>query len=391
MKVSLVVWQPVLTDHQAYTLEELGKQSGMPVVAYVSRLQDVVRQAQGWTDTKVTSIERRLLPVTETPGSAYRRLLKHRSDIHLFGSPFEQRKMILSLLMAAALRLDFYLISEPYSPRPEGYFSDDAASRNHLKALFRPLTYRCYGMLIKRRVRGVFAISQLAVAQYRKSGVPESKLFPFGYFVPVAPVANRVPHAPDMESLDLRVVFVGSLIQRKGLDLLIEAVRRLRADGHSMTLDVYGPGNTESFGFDGQHVRYCGLIPFGQAQAVISRYDVLSLPSRYDGWGVVVNEALLARVPVLCSDQVGARALVETFGAGSVFASDNTQSLCDALASLLVRPERLRSLREATGRAALAIDPSVAAAYMWTVIQARHDSTRAIASPWYRLSEEGNE
>ena len=37
------------------------------------------------------------------------------------------------------------------------------------------------------------------------------------------------------------------------------------------------------------------------------------------GWGVVVNEALCAQVPVLCSDRVGARAVVERFGAGSIY------------------------------------------------------------------------
>jgi glycosyltransferase involved in cell wall biosynthesis len=46
---------------------------------------------------------------------------------------------------------------------------------------------------------------------------------------------------------------------------------------------------------------------------VYSRNHVFILPSRYDGWGVVVNQALGAGLPIICSTTVGAgRELVES-------------------------------------------------------------------------------
>ena len=380
---NFVAWQPVLTDHQAYTLQELSRQSGAPVIAYVSRLENAVRKAQGWSDTRVTSIERRLLPPQDTLRDCYRRLQAHRHDVHLFCSPFEQFKMMRSLLMAAWLRIDFYLISEPYSPQTEGYFHDDRYLVHLVRRWLRPLAYQCYALLIRRRTSGIFAISSLAVRQYLSSGVSAGKLFPFGYFVPH--VAG--PAAPWPKSIarptELRLVFVGNLIRRKGLDLLISAVKRLLAEGYAVTLDVFGPGSTEPYAFDARYIRHLGLIPFGQSQSVIAGYDALVLPSRYDGWGVVVNEALSAHVPVVCSSHVGARTLVENFGAGSVFTSDDAGALCQALKHLLTDAKALPRMREAAARAEPAIEPAVAARYMLAVINAAPRAKADIASPWY--------
>lgn len=380
---SFIAWQPVLTDHQAFTLQELSRQSGAKVLAYVMRLEDSVRQAQGWTDTQVTTIERRLIPPAGTLRYCCRRLREHRRDVHLFGSPFDQPKMILTLLMAALLGVDFYLISEPYSPRSEGYFDDASSLFSRIKARLRPMVYRCYALLIRRRVSGIFAISSLAVAQYRRAGLPASKLFPFGYFVPRTIEKRGLVRFDGSARAGLRIVFIGSLIRRKGIELLIAAVGRLIANGHAVLMDAFGPGDPASLLFDETGIRYRGLIPFGHAQEVIEGYDVLVLPSRFDGWGVVVNEALSAHVSVVCSDQVGARALVEKFGAGAIFTAGDAHALYLALRNVLLEPQSLERMREGAFRAARAIEPAVAATYMLEVIRANPATKAAIASPWY--------
>lgn len=382
---SFVAWQPVLTDHQAYTLQALSEVSGRPLRCMVLRTEDPVRKAQGWQDTQVTSVERRVLPANLSLRQLWQMMGQARDAVHLFGSPFDQPQMMRALAIAAIRRLDFYLISEPYSPGDDGYFGDGRRLLNRFKALLRPWVYRVYGLTVGRRARGIFAISSLAVEQYSRAGVPRDRLFPFGYFVP--PVAMTVRPKTAAHAPGLRLVFVGSLIRRKGVDLLIEAVNALRSEGHAVTLDAYGPGysadRATDHGFDGISVRHCGLIPFGHAQATIASYDALVLPSRYDGWGVVVNEALLAGVQVVCSDRVGAKVLVETFGAGTVFASGQATALGDCLRALLNDPARMQRQHECTRRAAAAIEPVAAARYMWAVIQRHGDALASQLSPWY--------
>lgn len=50
----------------------------------------------------------------------------------------------------------------------------------------------------------------------------------------------------------------------------------------------------------------CLWIALGGLPALYAGHDVLAVPSRYDGWGMVVPEGLASGMPVICSDQVGA-------------------------------------------------------------------------------------
>lgn len=379
-----ITWQPVLTDHQAFTYQELARQAGAPAIAYVMTMEDATRQSQGWADTQVSSVERRLIPKRGSLLYCYRHLLAHRKDVHIFGSAFQAPKMMGCLLLAIWLDIEFYLISEPYSPVAQGYFSDGAKLVGRLKALARPFVYRAYSLILNRKIAGIFAISKRAVVQYQAAGIASAKLFPFGYFVPriadaVAPPAQS--SSPQVSTL--RIVFVGSLIARKGLDILIKAIRSENTLGHDISLDVFGPGDPKAFSLDGQRVRYRGQISFGKTQEVAASYDLFVLPSRYDGWGVVVNEALCAGVPVICSDQVGAGVVIEKFGAGAQFASGDSHALADLLAMLASDRHQLQVMRAATAIAASAIQPAIAAAYMLNVIHAHRVEKALIPSPWY--------
>ena len=241
-----VAWQPVLTDHQAFTFQELARQAGVPVIAYVAAMEDPTRRIQGWADTQVSTVERRLVPKRGGWRYCYRHLLEHREDVHIFCSAFQEPLMMGCLFMAVWLRVKFYLVSEPYSPVAQSYFSDRPGVADRFKAIARPLIYKLYAIVLKRRIQGIFAISVLALKQYGSSGIAPEKLFPFGYFVPAmnqgrttAPSASGQP--------ELRLVFVGSLIVRKGLDLLIEAVRCASTTRLRISLDVFGPGDPDAY------------------------------------------------------------------------------------------------------------------------------------------------
>ncbi|NVZ21661.1 glycosyltransferase family 4 protein [Pseudomonas costantinii] len=376
-----ITWQPVLTDHQAFTYEALSQQAKTPVMAYVFAMEDTTRRAQGWQDTQVKSIERKLIPERGGFTYCYKKMREHRHEVHFFGSAFQNLKMLYCLLLAIIFRVEFYIISEPYSPIAQGYFGDNSLTLERLKAMLRPCLYKIYMTLLKRQMAGVFSISSKAVMQYSDSGVTKSKLFPFGYFVPSIESSLSGSQEKDEHTDSLRIIFVGALIARKGLDLLIEAVTRSTAP---VILDVYGPGDPSSFGFDDHKIRYRGIIPFGSTQKIVSTYDLLVLPSRYDGWGVVVNEALCAGVPVICSNQVGARVLVEKFGAGAVFDSNDPDALEHMINTLHFSPKRLVSMRAATPPTAAAIQPGVAAAYMLAVLRAKPEDKAAVISPWYQ-------
>ena len=287
------------------------------------------------------------------------------------------------LILAAWIGVEFYLISEPYSPKSEGYYSDDHQWLGKIKALLRPRLYKAYAIVLRHRLSGVFAISDLARQQYEAAGISPAKLFAFGYFIPSVSDAVRKASRPDeVGHEDLRMIFVGSLIRRKGLDLLQAAVALLSAQGYTVSVDIYGPGDSAQFAKECPALCYRGTIPFGDAQAVIGQYDALILPSRHDGWGVVLNEALCAGVPVVCSDTVGAGSVAVRLGAGLSFESEDVNSICNVLGRLASEPALLQSLRDATPRAAHLLQPEVAAAYMLEVLRSSPADRANLSSPW---------
>ena len=98
-------------------------------------------------------------------------------------------------------------------------------------------------------------------------------------------------------------------------------------------------------------VRFLGFLNQTQLPAVYSSADLLVLPSAYDAFGVVVNEAMLCGCPVVVSDRVGAgRDLVAPVGPELIYPCGDT----DTLAAILARAYSSRTWLSALAGAARA-------------------------------------
>ena len=92
-------------------------------------------------------------------------------------------------------------------------------------------------------------------------------------------------------------------------------------------------------------VRFLGFVNQSGLPSVYRTCNILVLPSEYEPFGVVVNEAMLCGLPAIVSDRVGARYdLVEEGKTGFVFPCGDTKALSYALRGLLSDRERLAQL-----------------------------------------------
>ena len=93
-----------------------------------------------------------------------------------------------------------------------------------------------------------------------------------------------------------------------------------------------------------QRIDFKGFQAPESLPAFFAEADIFVLPSRYDGWGVVVNQALGAGLPVICSDAVGAAEdLVEEGGNGFTFPSEDVDRLEACLRELITAPSKLQA------------------------------------------------
>jgi len=97
----------------------------------------------------------------------------------------------------------------------------------------------------------------------------------------------------------------------------------------------------------GDRVKFLGFVSQSQLPAVYCCADLFVLPSEYEPFGVVVNEAMLCGCPVLVSDRVGARSeLVQDGKTGFVYPCGDLEALAQRL-QLLSDRERLQQMGEA--------------------------------------------
>ena len=107
------------------------------------------------------------------------------------------------------------------------------------------------------------------------------------------------------------ILFSGSLIERKGVDLVARAFARVAAEQPAVRLRVMGSGHLEkslrrAVRSCADRVEFLGFRNWKDLPAEYARADILCVPSRYDGWGLVVPEGLAAGLPVISTTQTGA-------------------------------------------------------------------------------------
>jgi glycosyltransferase involved in cell wall biosynthesis len=220
---------------------------------------------------------------------------------------------------------------------------DDDEWRGALKRL----AYRRLILLWRDRLQGILATGHATPGWLTARGMPAARVFPFAYFLPCEfPVLEFCRHAR------FRFLFAGHLVERKRLGLLIDALARL--DSSTIELVVIGSGPLErdlrarAKAHLGPSVTWLGLRPQSEMPIHMAGADCLVLPSRHDGWGAVVSEALMVGTPAICSDRCGAADVVKESGYGGVFSNGDINALTLMLRKAIGRgrqtPEERRSL-----------------------------------------------
>ena len=157
----------------------------------------------------------------------------------------------------------------------------------------------------------IAAIGSKAVSAYRML-FPGKPVFDIPYFCDLAPYREATRQRPMIVRADVNILFSGQLIPRKGCDILLNAFSKLVETSPSARLSILGGGPEQANLKSAvpptlrHRIDFLGHRQPHQLPEVFAAADVFCLPSRHDGWGVVVNEAIGAGLPIVVSDAVGA-------------------------------------------------------------------------------------
>jgi glycosyltransferase involved in cell wall biosynthesis len=149
----------------------------------------------------------------------------------------------------------------------------------------------------------------------------------------------------------LRIVAAGRLVEAKGFDLLIEAAAGIAGRSPPFDLAVYGEGPLRG-ALSRQAGESVTLPGHAEAHAMFQEADLCVVPSRREGFGNVVVEAMAAGVPVLATACPGPAALIEHGRNGFLVEPGSSSALAEAMAALLADPQRRCAVVDAGRRTA---------------------------------------
>lgn len=212
--------------------------------------------------------------------------------------------------------------------------------------------------------RFVAAVGQRAVAAYQ-SMLPRVRVhnLPYACDLPAFAAARPTAHA------GVVLLFCGQMIARKGIDLLLNSFVTLLGEGLPVRLMLIGregdlPSLLNSVPTDARrHIDYRGFLQPKRLPEAFSEADVFVLPSRHDGWGVVVNQALGAGLPVVVSDAAGASELIKPGLNGLAVSAGNQDALTSALRQLCTDHALRTRLGHGARDTAARLGPEVAARF----------------------------
>ncbi len=256
--------------------------------------------------------------------------------IHGYRHRFERQVTgaAAALGIPAVLRGELTDRPRPGSPRARRFARD-----LYLRWFYRRIDRFCY-------------VGAEARDHLLRRGVPESEMFYSPYSVDTDLFADQVERfdraavrselgiAPDQRV----VLYSGKFIPRKNVGLVIEALERL-ADAGGVTLVLVGDGEERDVllargrALLGERLIAPGFVNQSRIGYYFQAADLFVLPSRFETWGLVVNEAMQFGLPAVVSSRVGChRDLVIPGETGAVLPEAAAPAPPEAIRNLLRRP-----------------------------------------------------
>lgn len=380
--MKIIFWENIISQHKVPYWNFLAKSDKVSKFTLVveQELNEELKK-QGWEDDFVES-SKSILIVNPSLSKILEILKKDQKDsFHIFSGIRAIPMVFSAFKLSLNLPIRRILLTETVNLNGA-----------------RGFTRRLYSFSNERRFLKYYDLvlgSGLSTQKwYLENGLQPEKFYPFLYSVQYT--KEKAVQKLAAESVDMQFVFIGQLIERKGLDILLKSLSSMSK--LSWHLDVYGKGIKEDeyvnlvkeYKLDSK-ITFKGTVNNSSLIESLSKYDLLLLPSRFDGWGAVINEAIASVVKVICSNKCGASILIVNEKIGHVFDIRKPESLTKILEKCIAEQNLIdRSYIKAYSEY---LKGEVVARYLIDIIDFHYnkEGSRPLA-PWAKfLSDQKND
>jgi glycosyltransferase involved in cell wall biosynthesis len=300
----LVFWQNKVSPHQLPYIQCLVKENEVFLV--ISESVDKEREKIGWISLIDKAISFGIKVYLKPDDNEIKSLIKKsQQGFHFFTGITSFKFVFNAFKLSLKYKINRNIIVE-------GPFLFNKPKILHILKTF--LTDRKYFKYINK----VYAIGESAEKWYLFWGFKRDQVIPFIYCV------NNIEKLilSSQISGNPKFLFVGNLIKRKGVDFILDCL--VTEPSGKFQFDIVGDGvESEKLEFLSRkaqnEINFLGVKQNSSINEIFKNYDCLILPSRHDGWGAVVNEALTNGLFVLVSEKCGSKSLIMNGINGRVF------------------------------------------------------------------------
>lgn len=295
--MKFVFWQNIISIHQSAFLNALSERHEVVLVA--AKDMEDERKGQGWVIPGLDKIK-----IVISPSDLQIINLIDSTAIHVFSGISAYPIVFKAFKYAIDKRIRIGVMLEPYDWRG-------------LKGLLRQLNYYYLRVAYKRKIDFILTTGIKGIEQYQSIGFNADAIYQWGYFVQ----QSKFEFMPVLDNEKSNLLFVGRIDENKNVLLLIDTLKKYTKFINKFT--IIGDGPLKSLLLDSikeePQFDYIGTLSNELVVQQMLNHDLLILPSKYDGWGAVVNEALHCGMRVIASANCGSSVLLDGVVRGEQF------------------------------------------------------------------------
>jgi len=220
-------------------------------------------------------------------------------------------------------------------------WADDWGYKKHfIRKIFEPFI-----RLIYLIADGILAHGPKHYLYFLKIGVDKRKIFFIGNASTVFKEflsEDEIKRVRRILNTKYIILYVGGLIKRKNVDKIIRAIYNLRQKNFDVGLLIVGQGPEFKNLYKmvlvmnlTNYVKFLGWIPYHKLVNYYLATDVFVFPAENEPWGLVINEALEAGIPIVATKSIGAEELIANNINGVLINEINEENITDSIIKCL--------------------------------------------------------
>lgn len=162
----------------------------------------------------------------------------------------------------------------------------------------------------------------------------EIKVIPYGF-----PEVKFDREYKSLEGRKLKILFVGGLSQRKGISYLFEAVEGIQDQVELTVVGHKAVPNCSALNQALEQHQWIPSLSHDQVLACMREHDVFVFPSLFEGFGLVITEAMSQGVPVITTDRTAGPDLIKDGEDGWIVPAGSSAAIKEVFTKILETPE----------------------------------------------------